>query len=224
MRTQNLVMFPLRLGVSAARVSLKLTSGLLGTVARHRPGASDAPPPPQARPPRPKPSSDDRERAVERDGTPDRQRSAPSAASENGAVVDPRSQASEPPPPPPAPAPGPAADRVPAAAPDAQPDTPLTEATASASASAETLAEPDEVVAEFAEPGAEDGAGAQIEVEAPWDGYDAMAAQAVVDRIAESGPEQLAVVELYERFHKNRRTVLAAAESRLREANPPTGR
>jgi len=220
MRTQNLVMLPLRLGVSAARVSLKLTSGLIGVVARHRPGAADSPPPAEARPPRPKPASDDRERTAEREATPDRQPSAPSAGSANGAVVDPRSQATEPPPPPPTPAPGPSPDLAPAPAPDALPDTPLSDA----AAAAETVAEPDEVVAEFAEPGAEEGAGAQIEVEPPWEGYDALGAQAVVSRIGEAGPEELAVIELYERFHKNRRTVLAAAERRLREANPPTGR
>lgn len=212
MSTQKIVMLPLRLGVSAARMSLKLTTAALGAVINHRPGAADSPPPPQARPPRPSPAADEREPAR-------RQAPAASPGSENGAAVDPRSAATEAPPPAPSPSPGPSPERAPAPTPDELPDTPLSPA-AEASAAPQ---EADEVVAEFAEPGAEDGAGAQIEIDPPWEGYDDMAAQAVIARIAESEPAALAVVQLYEGTHKSRRTVLAAAERRLREQSPPAG-
>ncbi len=212
MRTQKIVTLPLRLGVSVARVSLKLTASALNVVISHRPGAADGPPPPEARPPRPRSGADEREPAR-------RQAPAASRGSENGAVVDPRSAATEPPPPAPSPPPGPSPEVTPTPSPDELPDTPLTRA----AEAAEVAQEPDEVVAEFAEPGAEDGAGAQIDVEAPWEGYDDMAAQAVVARIAQSEPAELAVLQLYEGTHKGRRTVLAAAERRLRDQSPPGG-
>jgi hypothetical protein len=88
---------------------------------------------------------------------------------------------------------------------------------------APAIDDPPELVAEFAEPGAEDGAGAQVEVDEPWTGYSAMGARAVVDRVVQLGPSELAVVELYERTHRNRATVLQAAERRLRAVTRPGG-
>ena len=38
-------------------------------------------------------------------------------------------------------------------------------------------------MAEFAEPGAEDGASAFVEVDEPWDGYHELSAEALVARI-----------------------------------------
>jgi hypothetical protein len=82
-----------------------------------------------------------------------------------------------------------------------------------------------ELVAEFAEPGAEDGAGPEIRVEEPWDGYAKMAASDVRDRVLVAGPEELAVVQLYETMHRKRRTVLDAVERRSKElANAPSAR
>jgi hypothetical protein len=46
-----------------------------------------------------------------------------------------------------------------------------------------------------------------------------MNAGAVIDRLAVATAAQLALVELYERAHRNRPTVLAAAHKRLTE--PP---
>lgn len=88
---------------------------------------------------------------------------------------------------------------------------------------AKTIDDEPVVVAEFAEPGAEDGAGAEVDVDEPWPGYSGMAADAVVDRLTQLDAPQLAVVELYERSHKNRETVLDAAERRLRSLTPPGG-
>jgi hypothetical protein len=80
---------------------------------------------------------------------------------------------------------------------------------------------PPEVVAQFAEPAAEDGAGAQLDVEEPWDGYAEMNASAIISRIDQSDPAELAVLELYEQTHKKRQTVMSAAAKRLRVLSPP---
>lgn len=101
--------------------------------------------------------------------------------------------------------------------PEAQPDTPLTHQ----QADLKTIDDEDELVAEFAEPGAEDGAGAQLDIDAPWEGYADMKANAVIARINQATPEELALVELYERTHRKRQSVLSAAEKRLTALSPP---
>lgn len=68
----------------------------------------------------------------------------------------------------------------------------------------------------MAEPGAEDGAGAQVTIDEPWDGYRVMNAGAVIDRLGGATPAQLAAVELYELAHRKRRTVIAAAQRELK--------
>ena len=70
----------------------------------------------------------------------------------------------------------------------------------------------------FAEPGAEEGAGAAVHVEEPWANYSQMTADEVIVRLADATPEELAVVALYEGAHRRRKTVLAAASRRLRSA------
>jgi hypothetical protein len=77
-------------------------------------------------------------------------------------------------------------------------------------------------VAEFAEPGAEDGAGAEIEIAEPWDGYSHQDARTIVRELAGAGREALAAVELYEGTHKRRRSVSEAAGRRLKELSGPT--
>ncbi len=72
------------------------------------------------------------------------------------------------------------------------------------------------VVESFAEPGAEDGAGAELHVDAPWPGYRELTARDVIDRLQTAEPGQLTLVALYERMHRNRSTVLKAAERELR--------
>jgi type IV secretory pathway VirB10-like protein len=95
----------------------------------------------------------------------------------------------------------------PAAAEPESPDTPAPEPVA---------AEPAVLVESFADAGAEDGAGATVEVHEPWEGYADMNAHEVIHRLSGASPEEAAVVELYERQHGTRKTVLAAAERRLR--------
>jgi hypothetical protein len=72
------------------------------------------------------------------------------------------------------------------------------------------------LVAEAAEEGAEEGAGAEFHVEPPWDGYDQMTAARIRDRLAAATATEAAAVELYESSRKNRRSVLDAAERALR--------
>lgn len=75
------------------------------------------------------------------------------------------------------------------------------------------------LVEELAEPGAEDGAGAELHVDEPWAEYERMGAKDIVARVQEATPAELAAVELYERTHRARQTVLTAAERRLRAAS-----
>jgi hypothetical protein len=72
------------------------------------------------------------------------------------------------------------------------------------------------LVAEVAEEGAEDGAGAELHVDEPWDAYDEMTAPQIRDRLAAADPVVAAAVNLYETTHKSRRTVIEAAERALK--------
>src|SRR5437763_3923969 len=89
---------------------------------------------------------------------------------------------------------------------------------------AKTLDDEPELIEELAEPGAEVGAGAEVEVDEPWEGYAEMNAEAVLARIREAGVAELALVELYEHANKRRKTVLAAAERRHKEISGPGAR
>lgn len=71
------------------------------------------------------------------------------------------------------------------------------------------------VVAESADPGAADGAGAQITIGEPWKGYAGLTAKEVNDRLAVAGPESLALARLYESANRNRVTVLREIDRRL---------
>ena len=102
-------------------------------------------------------------------------------------------------------------------------DRPAPQPVDGSTARVKTIDDEPELVAEVAEPGAEDGAGAELEVDEPWEGYDKLAADDVIARIRQADVAELAVTELYERSHKQRRTVLAAAERRHKElANAPS--
>jgi len=82
-------------------------------------------------------------------------------------------------------------------------------------------AEPDHVdreavvVAESHDPGAEDGVGAQITVDEPWDGYDELTVEQVLARLEDASAETLAVVRLYERMHRDRRGIGDGIDRRL---------
>jgi hypothetical protein len=68
-----------------------------------------------------------------------------------------------------------------------------------------------ELVAETAETGAEDGAGAEVGVDEPWPGYDEMTAPDIEERLQAEGPEAAAAVSLYEASRKGRASILEAA-------------
>jgi hypothetical protein len=73
------------------------------------------------------------------------------------------------------------------------------------------------LVAEAAEEGAEDGAGAELHVEPPWEGYDLMTAGDIRDRLAVLTATEAAAVKLYESTRRSRRAVLDAAERAQRQ-------
>jgi outer membrane biosynthesis protein TonB len=71
------------------------------------------------------------------------------------------------------------------------------------------------IVVEFAEAGAEEGAGPQITIGEPWDGYARMSAKDVIARVGDADAAELAAVSLYESANQARQTVLAAVERQL---------
>jgi hypothetical protein len=83
------------------------------------------------------------------------------------------------------------------------------------------VSEEPELVEEFAEPGAEQGAGAQPRIVEPWRGYNEMKAADIVDRMTVASREELATIELYELAGRNRKSVVAAAQRALKRASPP---
>jgi hypothetical protein len=56
------------------------------------------------------------------------------------------------------------------------------------------------------------GPGATIDVAAPWEGYDAMTEDQVLDRLTGAEPTLRAMVRLYESTHGGRRQILIATE------------
>jgi hypothetical protein len=142
--------------------------------------------------------------------------------------------ASAPPPPPSSPAPTSAPE--PPAAPTSAPEPPAAPTFVpepppasepppvseppSAPTPAHVSAEP-ELVEESAEPGAEDGAGAQVRIAEPWPGYRSLKARDVVARLPSASREELAAVELFERAGANRKSVVVAAQRALKKASPP---
>jgi hypothetical protein len=101
------------------------------------------------------------------------------------------------------------ASRVPDIAPPPAPEPPPPEEPTHVS-------EEPELVQEVAERGAEDGAGAAVTVDEPWPGYARMTAKQVIERLADATPAELAAVQLYESFNRDRQTVRAAAERNLK--------
>ena len=83
----------------------------------------------------------------------------------------------------------------------------------------EHVSEEPTVVEEFAEPGAEEGAGPELHIEPPWDGYQEMNAKQVISRLASATSAELAAVQLYESSERRRQTILNAAQRELRARN-----
>ncbi len=71
-------------------------------------------------------------------------------------------------------------------------------------------------VAEIGGEDAAEGAGAQVRVDPPWDGYDGMTAAQVKQRLGRADREVAAAVSLYEAAGRGRRSVTEAADRRLR--------
>jgi hypothetical protein len=99
--------------------------------------------------------------------------------------------------------------------------TPEPEPAESAPPAPDHVSEEPVLVAKSADPGAADGAGAEIEVAEPWSGYAGSRAADVVARLAHATAEEVAVAQLYETLHSGRRSVLDAAERRLKVLNSP---
>ena len=64
------------------------------------------------------------------------------------------------------------------------------------------------IVEERADPGAEEGAGAEVRIEEPWDGYTQLNATDVIARLEDADAAELAAVNLYESANQSRQTVL----------------
>ncbi len=81
------------------------------------------------------------------------------------------------------------------------------------------VSEEPELVEEFSEPGAEEGAGAEVHVDEPWEGYQRLNAREVIARLESASAAELAAIQLYESGHRGRHTILAAVERELRTGN-----
>jgi hypothetical protein len=80
----------------------------------------------------------------------------------------------------------------------------------------EHVSEEHTLVGEFAEAGAEQGAGPEVHVDEPWEGYDRMSAAEIARRLVGAGAAVAAAVRLYEANGRGRKTVLEAADRALR--------
>lgn len=202
----DLITLPIRLTAQAATLALRTTeriaNGMLGLAGRAMSPAgggdgheSGPEPHPDARR---EPERDERERET---GARPREHAAPASV----ATVE----AGEPPADPEAHA------RAIVAREPAATDTETDATDAEPAAEPAHVSEEPELVEEFAEQGAEDGAGAEVRIDEPWDGYARMRAQDVIDRIATATAAELAAVNLYEGAHGARQTVLDAARRQL---------
>lgn len=82
------------------------------------------------------------------------------------------------------------------------------------------VSEEPELAAEVAEPGAEEGAGAEVRIDEPWPGYARLSAKDIVARVvAASDPAELAAIQLYESANQRRQTVISAVERQLALSN-----
>jgi hypothetical protein len=180
---------PIELGLGAAKGAVKLAQGLVG-------GGEET-----VEEPRPAPATRRRPARRSTNGS-SRTASARSSRSRKGAPR--RAAAPAPaatPPSPPAPA-GAVSDSIGAvgeAAERAEPAEPA------------NVSEEPELVAESAERGAEEGAGAEVAIDEPWPGYDEMQAADIQDRLVTETAETAAAVSLYEASRKGRADVLEAA-------------
>jgi hypothetical protein len=71
-------------------------------------------------------------------------------------------------------------------------------------------------VAEFGEEGTDGAAGAEVRVQPPWEGYDGMTAAEIQRTLGDAERETVAAVALYEQRRRARKSVVGAADRRLR--------
>ncbi len=103
-------------------------------------------------------------------------------------------------------------DRL-SAMPSAPPPAPPGPPTAPPSAAPPAPAPPQPPAARVAEVGDPAEPGPEVHVEGePWPGYEALRAPEIIARLRESDASTRAVVRVYEQLHKQRKTVLKAAE------------
>jgi hypothetical protein len=179
---------PVRLGLSAGGVGLSVARSVAGAARR----ALTDEPSRSAGWTRPRPPR------VWSPGPAVRERGRSRTAARSGAATTPDAapEAVDPPSMPAAAARGPAVPVVPPSGAKQVDDEPVT-------------------VAEVAEPGAEDGVGAEVHVDPPWDSYDAMTAADIRDRLVAADAALATAVALYEGAGRGRVSVVGAAERRL---------
>lgn len=210
---------PVRLGVRAGGTVLDLTAGALrgarATLGHDRPGPQGAPPsrgangpPPSSRPHGDALSADRGSAAPAGAGTAFEPYPSPDdTAPPQGDAVAPGGVPSAPvepvEPPPPAPPP-PEGDAMPAAP---------------RPANAKDVDDDPVAVGEFGGPGAEEAAGAEVHVDPPWDHYDDMTAAQISDRLSAADGGVAAAVSLYESSRRGRKSVIRAADARLRKVD-----
>ena len=209
----SLITLPIRVGLRGAELGLTVASAvaertiqLVGEVlapsarepAADRPRESTSGRPRESTSDRPRESEPQSERAPSSGGDP---RSAAQPPEESVAEEDAvaelrelRDPPAEPPLPPPPPPPAPA------------PSAPV------------HLEDDDTLVEAVAEPGAEDGAGAQIRIAEPWEGFAQLKAADVINQLEGRDKAELAAIELYELSHRQRQTVIDAVKKELRRA------
>ena len=193
----TVVRVPFELGFGAAKEAVKFAHGLVG--GGEEPAAE-----------KPRPATPPRRRTPARrsgNGRSSTGRASTGRAAGRSAAGRPRAKAAA------SPTTAPVADEPAEAVPAPTPvaDRPA-EATPAPTATEPTrVYEEPELVAEAAEAGAEDGAGAEVAVDEPWPGYDEMNAPDIEDRLVTEGPEAAAAVSLYEASRKGRASILEAA-------------
>lgn len=195
---------PVKLGLSAGGIGLSVMRAVIDEARRAVAGESSRaetsaqPPPPPAV-------------STERASASPQAPTAPPTPAERAPAPPPTPAQRDPAPPPPA-------ERVPAAPPVPPPAVRGPAVPAVPPPGAKQVDDEPVPAAEVAEPGAEDGAGAEVHVDPPWEGYDAMTAADVRDRLVAADSSLAAAVALYESAGRARISVVRAAERRVAEA------
>ena len=212
----TIVRVPLELGFEVVKRAAGLAYGIVAPGEEERPAETASRPEPAAPAGNGRPSEERRATAPPARGRRAKARPARSRRADARSAVAEAARAEA------APAERPPAEPTPPeTAPAARPPAEPTPAEAAPAAAAPPepahVSEEPELVADVAEEGAEEGAGAEVHVDAPWPGYDDMNAADIEDRLVAEGAEAAAAVRLYEASRKGRASVLEAASRNLRD-------